>query len=544
VSVLFTVWTIGLVSNALAQATAEKKVAVVAPAQPAAEPRAAAKPALPVPLESRPYKIRAFVSFDPLTRIDGRARDQKIGEWKTLVGRLVGPVWSLEIADSDGPASAYNLEELTPNDLKPLGTGVDKVWILQGRMSAGTFIITGRELDVETGWLGSFHSRPVPYLGNLTRELFKVSEDIFAPFAEIGEPKGDVVPIRVQGSALPRPLGTDVLAPLGSIFRPIRVFFKEDGSVLSIEKIIYSYLRVVTHEGVLVNTSLIRGIRDPLTKRISRKNKLVALGIKPAPVPTRLRFIRVPDKAPAAGYVLNYRRVPDGPFRELATTDREGRVSIPPGFADGLVILRLIAGKAEPMFDLPVMPGETTDEVTIPFEPRPQAIALQSQLDALRDSILDLVAVRSRLERRMKARESGDDWAGVEETLVEYRKLPPKDIFVKRLEQLQADAQKIEATSRTIVLTKNNRAQIADTQSLITRYLDDELFAAYEDAVVRSKEREARLKTTGKAASKVSVAATKKVEPVAPAESQPKAAPTTKPAVRPAAAAPSGITPF
>ena len=96
-------------------------------------------------------------------------------------------------------------------------------------------------------------------------------------------------------------------------------------------------------------------------------------------------------------------------------TDRAGRIVLQPGFADGLVILRLLAGNVEPMVELPIMPGESRpDEQPIPFDPKPQTVALESQIDSLRDEVVDLVALRARLESRMKARLDGEDWNGLE----------------------------------------------------------------------------------------------------------------------------------
>jgi hypothetical protein len=501
--------------------------------------KSAAPASVETPIEGRAYKIRAYVSFDPATQISGHARDRVIDAWRSLAVRFVGPAWDLQRADTDGPAAASDLSTLTPDAIRPLAEGSDKVWLIQGRLEEGKLILAGREFDAATGFLGSIHTRPVPFRSDLPRELFRLSESLFAPFAEIGEPVGDVVPLRVQGSALPRGSEADPIAPVGSIFRPLRVYYKEDGSVLNIEKILYSYLRVETREGALTKSTLIRGVRDPLTKRISRKNRLMALGIQACPSPTRLHFVKLSDRSPAAGYVLAFRPVPQGPFRDIATTDREGRVSIPPGFSPGLVVFRLLAGKAEPMLDLPVMPGETDEELTIVFEPKPHAIALQTQLDALRDAIVDIVAVRSRLERRMKAREEGDDWAGVEEAVVEFRKLTPREVFIKRLDTLKEDAEKLEAKSRSIVLTKNARAQLTDTRSLIDRYLDDSLIRGYEEAVQVAKARAA----SGAAAKAKAAAAVHKSAPAVP---QPKPV-TTNPAsipARPAGPTPSAPVPF
>ena len=78
------------------------------------------------------------------------------------------------------------------------------------------------------------------------------------------------------------------------------------------------------------------------------------------------------------------------------------------------------------MIEFPFMPGDSDEERTVPpFDPKPLAVALETQLDSLRDAVIDLVAVRARLEARLKARFDGEDWAGAGETLAEFRKLPP-----------------------------------------------------------------------------------------------------------------------
>ncbi len=506
-----------------------------APAPSAAGPTAPA----PTSIEDRPYKIRAFVSFDPLTRIDARGRDRVVDAWLGLARRMVGPAWEVQVAESDGSASGLDLGSLRPDDAKPLGEGADKVWLIRGSVQEGQVTLEGREFDVATGWLGSLQARDVPFEQDLPRELFRLTEAMFAPFAEIGEASGDAVPLRVQGAALPKGLLGAGIAPPGTVFRPIRIFYKDDDSILSIQKVPFSYLRVSARDGGSTQAALIRGVADPLSKRFPRKNKLIALGIKPGASATRFRFVR--DKGqPASGFVLTARSVPDGPPRVVATTDREGRVAIPRGFADDLVIVRLIAGRAEPLREVPIMPGESGEELTIPVDPRPQAITLETQLDALRDEIVDLVAVRGRLERRMKAREQGDDWAGVEGVLVEFRKLPPRDRFVKRLERLAEDAEKQEQRTRSVVLTKTARAQLADTKGLIDRYLDDELYRAYEDAVLRAKERDTRAKATAVAKEKAKAKAP--IRATVPAPAPAPAAPNNP--APPKGQVPTGVSPF
>ena len=72
--------------------------------------------------------------------------------------------------------------------------------------------------------------------------------------------------------------------------------------------------------------------------------------------------------------------------------------------------------------------GRGADEQEISIDPLPLTVALETQIDALRDEVIDLVAIRARLESRMKARLDGEDWKGLEDAVKEFSKLPPRRI--------------------------------------------------------------------------------------------------------------------
>jgi hypothetical protein len=140
------------------------------------------------------------------------------------------------------------------------------------------------------------------------------------------------------------------------------------------------------------------------------------------------------------------------------------------------------------------MPGETPEERTLIFDPKPQTLTLEARLEALRDAIIDVVAVRSRLELRMKARLEGEDLAGLDEAIAEFRKLTPRDTFQTRLDQIREEGEQQEAQLKTTVLTRNARAQLDDTKNLIDRYLDDEMIRSFEDAAQRARAEQAQAK--------------------------------------------------
>ena len=187
---------------------------------------------------------------------------------------------------------------------------------------------------------------------------------------------------------------------------------------------------------------------------------------------------------PAAGYPLPARDVPSGPPREVGLTDREGRIVLAPGFANGLVVLRLLAGGVEPLTEFPFMPGEQEGERTIILaDGKPMTVALETKLNALRDEVIDQVALRGRIEARLKAKADANLWQDVKDQLQQYRALPARASFDERLKAATTEAEEQQNKTRTAVLTVHAQQQIAELQGLMDRYLDDAVFTAYEDAL-------------------------------------------------------------
>ncbi len=440
------------------------------------------------PVDRQPYKIQVHVAIDPETRIDPRRRAEVLSAWTALVRRFVGGPWDVTIAGEGSPLShsRMTMESLDPDAMVGLASGFDKVWAIRIGRAGPELSLSAREFDVLTRRLGPTHRRPAPFLPDLPRAIFGLAVEIFAPVAEVGEQSGGGVSITVRGASVPLASPAGRFTTAGTVFQPLRLNPQPDGTIRVVE-IPFSYLRVESVEGPVARCTIVSALRDPLTRRITRKSNLVALGVKPGEVSTRLRFVTRPTEAPAAGYVLTARTVPGGVSREVGTTERDGRIVLGPRFADDLVIVRLLAGNSEPMVELPVMPGQAETERTIPFDPKPLTVTLETQLDSLRDAVVDLIALRARLEARLKARLEGEDWPGVETALNEYGQLPARGTFVTQLTKLKDDAAKRQAETKSAVLTRTAQAQVAEVQALIDRYLDDELFQAYADALGRSK---------------------------------------------------------
>ena len=441
-----------------------------------------------VPLDQQPYRIRVLLSADPSARIDAARRRALVADWLVLVRRFVGAPWVLEVSGAvESASSAAALESLQADDLMGQAKGVEKVWAIRIVGEGSGLAFAGRELDVTTGRLGPLHRRVAPVVRDAPRVFLQFTLELFAPYAVIGEKFGKSVNLMVRGASIPSATPIGRVVAEGTVFLPLRVVPLKDGATVARE-IPYTFLRVEALQSAGARCAAVSVYADPFTRRVVQKTALVALGIKPGKSPTRLRFLTLPDKAPAAGYVLSARNFPDGVPRSVGTTDRQGRITVDPTPFDGLVVLRLLAGGTEPMIEFPFMPGDSGEERTIPpFDPKPGAVALEAQLDSLRDAVIDLVAVRARLESRLKARFDGEDWAGAAEALADFRKLPPREKMADALKGLRDDATRRQTTTKTAILTKTAQAQFADLQALIDRYLDDEAFKSFADSLDKMK---------------------------------------------------------
>ena len=83
-------------------------------------------------------------------------------------------------------------------------------------------------------------------------------------------------------------------------------------------------------------------------------------------------------------------------------------------------------------------------------------------------------------------------------TIEEFSKLTPHDTFAERLTKLKDEAARKQAETKKAVLTKTAQAQINDLQAMIDRYLDDDVYRAYAEALERSKsDADAKTKSFG-----------------------------------------------
>ncbi len=486
-------------------------------------PAIGAEDAPPKAIESQPYKVAVSLCCAPGARIDELGRERLLRDWQNLLRRFVGAPWNVMVEPAASP-----LALLDPDDVKGEAfakyANNDKVWLIRLQPGAEEgLVFVGREYDVATRRLGSLLVHPIADWEDAPRELLSFSLELFSPTAIITGQEGGRAIMNVRGAALEPASSIGQVVAKGMVFLPLRLVSLKKGGV-QILRIPFTYLQVESVSGPTARCAIVSALSDPFTKRISRPNSLAAIAIKPGASRLRLRFTCKPNGEPASGYIVTSRSPGQNEARELGSTDRSGRITLRPGFAPSIVVLRLIAGRVEPLVEFPIMPGESGDERVIPVDPLPRTVALEASVDALRDQVVDLIALRARLEARMKARLEGEDWDGLSEAIDEFKTLAPREKFAETLTKLKDAAAHEQAETKKAVLTRTAQAELADLQSMIDRYLDDDLFKAYIDALDRGRSGAAK-KPVANAAAKpgqpkptpAPVATARPTQPAAPA---------------------------
>ncbi|MDR3620842.1 MAG: hypothetical protein P4L85_15935, partial [Paludisphaera borealis] len=456
------------------------------PAKPATTP---ADKVNAEPIDRQPYRIELHLVADPSARIDESSRENLVNRWRDLVHRFIGASWSISVAARPSPLVGDGLARLKADAITGFDPALDKIWLVwvDSAPEDGGLVFSGREYDVATRWLGPLQQQKAPSRRDLPRSLFAISRNLFSPSALITGQEGGRALLKVRGSALAPASDLGAVVAKGTTFIPLRLVSMKDDSV-RISRIAYTYLVAESIEGSSARCAIVSAFRDPLTQRISRPNTLAALGVKAGDSPLRLRFVTKTDKTPAAGYTLTERAVPDGVAREVGMTDRSGRILVEPGTTRALVKLRLLAGGSEPLAEFPIMPGESSEEREVAVDPLPLAAKYQVRLDALRDEVVDQVALRGRLERMMQSRVDGDEWDGLDALLKEYAALPAPATFTENLTKMKDEATKqAYETSKSTVLTKNLQAQFSDLQALVDGYLSNEAYGAYSEVLQKKK---------------------------------------------------------
>ena len=502
------------------------QAAALSATSPSPQPPDSTESAGETPINLRPYRIRAWVAFDPALRFGLAQRRRLLDDWMSQIDRFIGSPWQVVVDPEPGPLAGYDdLETLDPALLVPPADHVtlkpdpkakvapanaeaegppppwsqaaawatgdsaqgqnrfDKIWVMRASPVGSGLGVEARELDLATGRFGPVFRRSRLQMPDAARALMDASVAIFAPFAQVKRQRGGSALLTIQAAGITpaSPLGRFVTR--GTPFQPFRVFLNPDKSIKQIQEIPYSYLNVEQVDFTGATARSVSAFVDPLTGRSRTRLIFVGLGVKANDQPTSVQFVDRQSGQPLAGYKLQALDIQRGITQPVGQSRRDGTVPISPRLFPGLWRFQLVAGEVEPLAEFVLIPGETQMVRTLKVDPKLDAMEIHARLNRMTDRIVDLVAQRNRLKAIMDLRLAEDRYDETQTLLEELAQLTPPKTFRDELAQLktesiarQGEENKKPPIQRRTILTRMVQKRFTDVQGLIETHLSDAPF--------------------------------------------------------------------
>lgn len=338
------------------------------------------------------------------------------------------------LASNDEPPAIERILESTP-DLK----GMDKLWLVMIRETAGGFQIQGWERDLMgPRWraLGNAAESQPTRMPRAAADLFTAR---FAPLGMIGRTKGESVDVRIRGGLLADEVEGLTLPAANELFEV--ALFRGDAAATKtgprVEPVPWTVLRVREIRRGKAICDLVSGLRTPFRSQTSGRVIRYALATRPVVDHTVLRLTsNPPANKPLVAYGVSLK-------------DPDAKRSVPVGQTDWRAEIRLVAGDSplkwvyvhngnQLLVRLPLVIGAVPlVEARLPDDdPR---LAAEGMIRGMQERIVDIRVRQKVLEMRIRDAAKRKDVVEAEKLLGELRDLESKDDFVRMLNDRQRD---------------------------------------------------------------------------------------------------------
>lgn len=435
-----------------------------------------------------PYQVHGWLELPADPRIPVWRRGDLRYELARTIDRLVGRAWVFQYGEP--PPAADPARPPSAEEMKTLAKGADKVlWVRirpkeSPRAEAPHFQATLREYDALLEEWGPLRQADVDAGPELCRDLFDLMLEQFRPVAFLSSAESaQKCRGAVKGLALVPRADAPALVAGGRPFRVYREFFSKGARTARVEvPWTYVVFRAPTEYGYLGEFDVLSGLRNPLTGRTRQRSRLVAIAVGPfGDAITELQYVTGPEKRPVVGYAVTVRPQEQSTSVSLGNTDHRGQIAIRPVrlasdpvgvFRDRVLFVNLLAGKYVAA-SFPLVPGEQP-RMSVRVQVDPILTDASGRVLALQEEVVDVVARRIILQRRLEKAAQANDIAAAKRLEGEINALPDKAAFEKRLAEIKnrAEEQRKAADRKTLSVAVGRL--FLQTESLLGEYFKNE----------------------------------------------------------------------
>jgi hypothetical protein len=437
------------------------------------------------PTALQPYRVRVWLEFEPHPRLPESFREFVRNGFVNYCERFLGRLWQVSLTAP--PPEAEGRQLPPPVVLQKLGEADKILWVrirgtADGRPAGAPQVaVSVREYDAAFAQWGPLASRSLIPSERFPRDVFDLAYSQFRPTAVLlGSSKSDRVTANLRGSGLAGGESALPVAPPGTPFRVYRQYTTPQGAV-SHDEIPWTYLvyRSRLARQHADELEIVSALRNPLSGRTRRRSRLVAIASGAAEgSETIVQYVTGAENRPLVGAQIGIRPHDKAAVVPIGATDRDGKVAVPAGSEPTaapkgrLVHVVLRNGKAI-QWSFPLAPGDR-EQLLVRVRIEPFLAEMDYRTAALQDEIVDVVARRNILDRRLRAYAKDENLRMARKIAAEINALPGKDGFVSRLQELKGYAEQTRQEKKQPILPASVNRLLMQTETLINEYLSGE----------------------------------------------------------------------
>jgi hypothetical protein len=423
--------------------------------------------------ELSPYTVRIELAVDDAA-LNQASLDARLATYlRERILSTLHPLWSIELEVVEGQQRHLLLDSLSTLEQLPApeSNRFDKRMFLTVAGGIDGYTIACREWDKHTRLWGPVLRRSVRQELMLSEQCFDLLRATFAPLATVRVDPDDETRATLvfKGSELPRRTEDAAFGRVGEVYQPLLIRFDHTGEVLpdGISVVPWTYLTLEREDHGKWQCAVHTGIRLPFGIRRRGRSEHLAIAVRNPPGPTRVRFyVRHDPSQGLSGYEV-FRRLPYSNESEpLGLTDATGSVTVEPTGAN--IVMLFLRSDGQLLAKIPVAPG-AKPLLEVPIADDTARLRAQSELTALREQLIDVVARRSILMARVRARMEEGKIDEARELLAELDDLPGRAQFDQMITAAERSPQNASKDPR---IEQRIDKLFADTRVLLGRFLD------------------------------------------------------------------------
>lgn len=423
--------------------------------------------------EYSPYTIRIQLAVDDSAR-PGFSPDDRIAEFlRERILATLHPLWSAEVHGTRESVK-HNLivmmdepDQSPPSEINQFDKQLFLTLVAQPRGIA----LACREWDRHCRRWGPVMRERVRQETMLPERCFFLLTQTFSPLAKVRIDAENVkqATLVFKGSGLLRRTEEANFGQAGDIFKPVVIRSDHTGKTLpnGVSEIPWTYLSLTEPENGFWKCDVTSGLRRPFGIRRRGRTEHVAIALHSLSQTTSIRFHARHNREKAlTGYEV-YRRRPGSLATErLGLTNALGMIQL--AATDESIVTLLLRSEGQLLAKVPIVPGSQRF-IEVPIADEPARLRAQAELTALHEQLIDLVARRNILIKRIRRYLKRGQLKEARVLLTELDNFPSRAQFNQRLSTAERDPKNHSDNAQ---VQRRIEKIFAETRKLLGRFLD------------------------------------------------------------------------